>query len=682
MTQNIPNKSKQQEVAGAKNTKSEALEPKPVGNKPNGSGNAHQVPMSDEDMATSQDGGANKGSGEKNQQPQVNKNQKNPANKELEAEKVKAQSLTPNNRSETQNVPDAKAQGDQKVKGKDNPPNNPNNPQKGPANKSSGEQQKKGEGADTNTPNNIKPVQSGGNVKEGNNENKPAQNNNSDDKNSNNLKANSQSGIDSKKAASAPKDSAPKAADKGSSPTSKETKHSDVKKTEEKPPSNDQAKKNERAVIEGEKESSAKPYLINDHKKTVESKPTSDSQAVAPMTGGASVEVIEEEKSNASMAVSWKSVFAKINVKKQARNFLLSFSSTSNLLIALIFASIMVISYFGFIETNRYATESQFVVKQADTNEVSLAGLASLGTVTPSVKDSLIIKEFILSRAMVTALDKEINLKSHYQSSEIDYFSRLQADATVEEFVGYYRDLVSVHHDEMSDILYLEVQAFDPDFSLLLAQQVIKFSEKFINGLGDKMITEQLQYAQEEVERAQNVYKEEQRKLLEFQDKNLLINPVEEGGAIQQAINGLQAELISAEARLKELSATIREDAPEVRAQKTRIRSLEQQLQEERLRLASPDQGALNKVNLEYGSIELSVKLAADLYKSSLASFEMVRAETYRKLKHLLVVQPPSLADENKYPLRFYNIVTWLVIMICIYLLLILVMAIVREHSE
>ena len=78
----------------------------------------------------------------------------------------------------------------------------------------------------------------------------------------------------------------------------------------------------------------------------------------------------------------------------------------------------------------------------------------------------------------------------------------------------------------------------------------------------------------------------------------------------------------------------------------------------------------------------MNTQLASDLYASSLVSMETVRAEAYRKLKHLLVVEEPALPEDESYPRRFYNIVTWFLLILIGYLITRLVVAIVKEHKE
>ncbi len=208
--------------------------------------------------------------------------------------------------------------------------------------------------------------------------------------------------------------------------------------------------------------------------------------------------------------------------------------------------SLLIITYFAVVASPRYVSEVQFVVKQADSSDLPLSGLASLGAVSGTMKDSLIIKTFIESRDMALLLDDEIGLRAHYAQDGIDPLSRMPADASIEQFVMYYNDHIHVYHDEISDVVYVEVQAFDRDYALLLGKTMLELSEQFINSIGDKMAHEQLDYAAREVSRAHGVLQEQQQKLLAFQDQNRLYSPEQEGTTLLAAISQLQSDLIKA----------------------------------------------------------------------------------------------------------------------------------------
>lgn len=345
-------------------------------------------------------------------------------------------------------------------------------------------------------------------------------------------------------------------------------------------------------------------------------------------------------------------------------------------------ASILVVGYYTIVASPRYATNTQFVVKEAGSNDAALMGFAALGTTSSAMRDALIIKEYVESRQMAVSLDNAIGLKAHYQNEEWDALSGLSESATVEDYVEFYKNHISVRHDELSDIVHIEVQAFTPEYSLLLGQTLLEKSEQFINSLGDKMAKEQLTYAQKEVERLYTNMKNQQQQLVLFQNNNELYNPEQQGSAMLTAIGNLQAQIISAQAKLKEMIAVMRDDAAEVKSQRILIKSLQQQLNEEQGKLTSGDQKSLNQITVNFQEIKLNTELATGLYQAGLSSMEVVRADAYRKLKHLLIVQHPAQPETDQYPRRIYSIFTWFVSLLIVYLLGRLIWAIVKEHKE
>ncbi|WP_283789615.1 lipopolysaccharide biosynthesis protein [Bermanella sp. WJH001] len=347
-----------------------------------------------------------------------------------------------------------------------------------------------------------------------------------------------------------------------------------------------------------------------------------------------------------------------------------------------LFASLLVVGYYAVVASPRYATVTLFVVKEAGNNEAALMGIAALGSTSTAMRDALIIKEYIESREMAVSLDNEIGLKAHYQDDKWDTLSSLRDSATVEDYVEFYKQHISVRHDEMSDIVHIEVQAFTPEYSLLLGQTLLEKSESFINSLGDKMAKEQLAYAQKEVERLYANMKNQQRLLVLFQNNNELYNPEQQGSAMLAAIGNLQAQIIGAQAKLKEMIAVMRDDAAEVKSQRILIKSLQQQLTEEQGKLTSDDQKSLNQITANFQEIKLNTELATGLYQAGLSSMEVVRADAYRKLKHLLIVQQPAQPETDQYPRRIYSIMTWFVSLLLVYLLGRLMWAIVKEHKE
>ena len=343
--------------------------------------------------------------------------------------------------------------------------------------------------------------------------------------------------------------------------------------------------------------------------------------------------------------------------------------------------SLVVVVYYSLIASPRYISNVAFVVKSAQQKDMSLGGLAALTGNTSNDQDAYVLKRFIESSELASKLDQFEGLKAHYTDTQWDWFSRLNSDATEEEFLEYYLAHIHARFDDLTGIIELEVQGFTPEYALLIAQRVMKESEIFINDFGSQIAHEQLSFAEGEVERAHAALLTQQNKLVEFQERSSIFSPEQQSGALVQAVNALEANLIQLESELKTMLSYMQPSASEVVAKKNQIKALNQQLEEERLRLTSTQNDqSISKLNTAYQEVKLNTELSTQLYTNALAGLETVRAEAYQKLKHVLVIQPPRQAQEDAYPKRLYNIITWFLSLLLIYSLGKLIVAIIKEH--
>ncbi|WP_369854487.1 lipopolysaccharide biosynthesis protein [Candidatus Thalassolituus haligoni] len=357
------------------------------------------------------------------------------------------------------------------------------------------------------------------------------------------------------------------------------------------------------------------------------------------------------------------------------------FLKKNMVIVAFLILYFLIALYYLIISSPRFVSETQFVVKESgsQSNINSLSLLTGFGTGT---NDALLVKAYIGSRKLALELDSEIGLKTHYQSDDIDIFSKLSVDATTEKYYEYYKKHVLIYHDEVSGILKVEVQAFDPKYAKLVADKIINLSEVFINNIGDKMFKEQVEYAKEEVIRAHGLLSEWQTKLIVFQETNKLLSPQEEGGGIVTGINELQVSIIKEEAKLKEIQSVMHDNTTEVLAQKNLLLALKSQLEEEKKKVTDSDSNGLNRLTAEYQELSMAVEMTSDLYRSALVSLDSVRSQAVQKLKHLLIVENPGVTDEPRYPNKPHKLVTWLLVLILAFGLVSLAATVIREHKE
>ncbi|MDY0921321.1 sugar transporter [Leclercia sp. CFBP8987] len=338
--------------------------------------------------------------------------------------------------------------------------------------------------------------------------------------------------------------------------------------------------------------------------------------------------------------------------------------------------------YFGFIASDRFVSRAELVVKQADQIKMLPDALSMLGLGGNNHQDALLIQDYLKSADLLNKLDKELGLKAHYQSHKVDYFSRLPDNVSREEFLKYYREHLTLRLDDISGVLTIELQAFDPAYGQKVVGVMLKESEGFINKLGHQVALEQLAFVEKEVDRAYQRVQAEKAKVLEFQNTHHLISPESTSTARMSVVSQIEGQLAQQQAQLKQLQSYMKVTAPAVVSVQARVDALTQQLAQEQARLTGEDKNAMNEVTASYMDVQTQATLAADLYKTGLISLEQARIEAYRKLKHLLVISQPTLAEDAEYPRRLYNLATIGVLLCLLYGLLVMGLATLREHQD
>lgn len=339
--------------------------------------------------------------------------------------------------------------------------------------------------------------------------------------------------------------------------------------------------------------------------------------------------------------------------------------------------------YYGLLASDRYATVSQVYVKSTESSVVTLPSVPGMFGSSSVRQDALMVQEYIMSRDMLAHLDQAIDLRSHFSSSEWDWWSRMSSSSTEEEFLEYYHSRVLLELDPESSILTITAQAYTAEYSQLLVSEIIKESESFINQISQRIAGEEVSFVENELNRAREGLSSARTNIVTFQNDNNLLSPEVTSTALQTAVNALEAEKITLETQAKTLASYLNANASELVALRDRITAVDEQLQIERTRLAgSDDDEKLNDLTARFQELELELQFAQDIYKTALVSLEQARVEAYRKLKHLVVVQQPTVADEALYPRKAYNLATLFVVLSLAYGILIMIIATIQEHRN
>jgi capsular polysaccharide transport system permease protein len=345
-------------------------------------------------------------------------------------------------------------------------------------------------------------------------------------------------------------------------------------------------------------------------------------------------------------------------------------------------------AYLMFVAADRFVSESVISVRQSggDGGGGGIPGAALLlaGINPPAHEDTLYLKEFVLSRGLLATLEPKLGLREHYAQAGADWPFRLSPEASREDFIDYFRARVEVGFDDRAALLTVRTQGFEPAFAQKLNQAILEESERFVNETSQRFARERMRFAEGELAGAAERLQKAKNGLLAFQNRHRLIDPGQQAQAAGALTVELQATRSRLEAELGGLLGFLNEDSFQVKALRQRIAALDRQIDaESRRATTNPRRGErLNQLAVEFQALQLQTQFAEDAYKLALGAVENARIDATRKIKSLLVVEPPSLPETAEYPRQLYNLGTLLAICVLLFAIVRLVLATIREHQD
>ncbi|MBC7803473.1 MAG: chain-length determining protein [Candidatus Parcubacteria bacterium] len=345
----------------------------------------------------------------------------------------------------------------------------------------------------------------------------------------------------------------------------------------------------------------------------------------------------------------------------------------------LIIASVL---YWGLIAVDRYVSESHVLIENLRSRSPVPVDLGSLLGGGANSKDLLQMRDYLLSTDMARQLDEKLKLREHYSSS-YDMFSRLWSkDVTFEWFMRHYLTRVQVEYDDYAGVLVIRAQAYTPTMAHAITSEMVTEGERFMNELARRLAREQVEFAEQEAAKAAKRVAEARQGLLAFQNKNGLVSPRATVESFSAVVARLEGELSSLQARRRVLEGYLAPGAADLVQINSQVKAVEQQLDVERGRLASPKGRALNVVTEQYERMLFETEFTQEVYKTSLAALEQSRIEATRTLKKVSVLQTPTLPEYALEPRRVYNITLFVLAILLLTGIVHLLMVIVREHRD
>lgn len=328
--------------------------------------------------------------------------------------------------------------------------------------------------------------------------------------------------------------------------------------------------------------------------------------------------------------------------------------------------------YLFAVAKNRYISHAQFsIIVNNSTTANTSAGLLSIlsggqGSASPDTQSTV---GFIQSADLLNQLEEDFKLTEHYKAPTEDFVFKMQDDASTEDRLAYYRSRIIAKINSTTGLIDLSVESFDPELSYTMSKQVLKSTENFINSLNKKVANERLTFVREELNRAQSNVKEQESKLLDFQNMHRIIQPEAIIAARLEAIQGLRIEKINKEIKLSTIKASS-SNSPLIPELTNAVNKLAKEISTQEEKLSGDDQQKLNNILAEFKSLQNSLNFALKLREGAEIQLEQTRAEGISKSRFFSLIQKPFLPEEHTNPRRIYWSITCSVCIILVFYLI------------
>jgi len=326
-------------------------------------------------------------------------------------------------------------------------------------------------------------------------------------------------------------------------------------------------------------------------------------------------------------------------------------------LVLLVFAPTILFGLYAALwESDGYVTEARVTVRAAQEQRGALTDAASFigklsGGAKATQQDSYIILNYVKSEAIITDLGGRSYMEKLFSRPDIDYFSRLATDRPLEDIFKYWSRRVAASVDTVSGILTIKINAFRPEDSLKVTQDVLGVSEKLVNTISIRNRTDAVERAREEVRHSAQALADVRLQLLQFRNENGLVDPASRAASLGEMINKLTLEKIEIENTLSTLSDKLSSDSPSQRFQRSKLTALNDQIAKLKNDLTGLHTSNTVASQLSgYERIKLEEQFAEKIYTISQNVFLRARQELDKQQLYLALVVAPSLPESATYP--------------------------------
>jgi capsular polysaccharide transport system permease protein len=337
--------------------------------------------------------------------------------------------------------------------------------------------------------------------------------------------------------------------------------------------------------------------------------------------------------------------------------------------------------YYGLIASDRYVSESQFLVRSVDkpAAEGMSAHLRDFG-ISRANDDAYAIQEYLYSRDAMQALMRKVNLRAVYTRAGADPVTRYHAWGrdTDETFYRYFKQQITVQKNDETGITGVTVSAYRAADAKAIVDALVTLSEERINVLNIRSRRDTLVQAQQTLAQAETGLTDATLALTRYRNASENINPMKSAGAAIDRGATLRRSLAMLQVNLQTMLAKAPAN-PAIPAVRQRIAALESQIAQQQDDLTGGTDGLAQKLG-DFEELTVRQELAAKVYEGAQAQMETARQDAIRQQIYIETIVRPNLPDEALEPRRWRYFLTVALLGLWSFLMLYLLASGSRDH--
>ena len=356
------------------------------------------------------------------------------------------------------------------------------------------------------------------------------------------------------------------------------------------------------------------------------------------------------------------------------------------LMITVVIPTTLSVLYFGFLASDVYISQSEFVVRMASQQgSLSTLGMLLKGTgFSHSDEDSYAVQDYLTSRDAMNVLIREQHIKQAFQQQDVDMLSRFGAldwDTSLENFYRYYKKMVAVSLDANSSIAMLTTEAYTARQAQAMNERLLEIGERLVNEMNQRARHDTIDVAQHEVDKAEKFDQTATVALASYRNSSGVMDPEKQSAIPLQEIGSLQSELIATQVQIAQMQKLAKNN-PQLPALKQRAELLQGEINRVTSEVAGQPNNSLASKAIAYQRLLLDKLFADKMLASTMATLEQARVEAERKQLYLERIAQPSLPDRAMEPRRARSILATFLLGLILWGVLTIVIGGVKEHYD